>query len=202
VLALNSWGLPAGRGALSLALGLAITFTGGHTAQFGLVAFGVFAVLSGLLVLAATFGRGAVTEARTAFRAHGVMSIIAGTAALALPGGGIGYLVWVLSGWAILTGALELVSGLRARGRVAAWTDWVAVGTLTLLLGIVTLVIPPDISQSFEGEKDVTGLLTSPIIIVGVLSAWAIVTGVLQAISAASPKRAPAPAAVLTGTAS
>ena len=75
-------------------------------------------------------------------------------------------------------------------GRVAVWTDWVTVGALTVVLGVVVLVIPPDISDSFTGDKGVQGLLTSPIIIVGVLGAWAVITGVLQAIAAASPKLA------------
>lgn len=185
------WMLPAARAALAIALGLAITFTGGHTAAFGLVAFGVFAVLSGLLLLASTFGPRAAREARTAFRAQGAVSVVAGIAALALPSGGTGYLVWVLSGWAIVTGALELVSGIRARGRAAAWTDWTAVGALTVLLGIVVLVIPPDISDAFSGEKGVEGLVTSPIILVGMLGGWAVITGVLQAIAAASPKQTP-----------
>jgi uncharacterized membrane protein HdeD (DUF308 family) len=187
---LAPWILVAGRAALGLALGLAITFTGGHTATFGLIAFGVFAVLSGLLLLAGSLGPRAASEARTSSRAQGVVSVVAGVAALVVPAGGIGYLVWVLSGWAIVTGALELVSGIRARHRAAAWSDWVAVGGLTVLLGVIALVIPPDIADSFSGDKGVEGLLTSPIIIVGVLGAWGIVTGVLQAIAAASPSRA------------
>jgi uncharacterized membrane protein HdeD (DUF308 family) len=181
--------LPAARAALAIALGLVITFTGGHTAAFGLVAFGIFAVLTGLLVLGATFGRAPAREARTAFRAQGAVSVIAGAAALLLPTGGAAYLVWVLSGWAIVTGALELVSGIRARGRAAAWADWTTVGALTVLLGLVVLVTPPDISDAFRGDKGVVGMLTSPIILIGMLGAWAIVTGVLQAISAASPKQ-------------
>jgi uncharacterized membrane protein HdeD (DUF308 family) len=179
--------LTAGRAALGLALGLAITFTGGHTATFGLIAFGVYALASGVLILAATFGPRAATEARTAFRASGIVSAVAGIAALVLPSGGIGYLVWVLSGWAIVTGALELVSGIRARGRVTGWTDWVTVGALTVLLGVIALVIPPDIADAFSGDKGAGGLLTSPIIIIGMLGAWAVITGVLQAIAAASP---------------
>lgn len=189
---LAAWTVPAGRALLGLALGLVITFTGGHTATFGLIAFGVFAVLSGVWLLAATFGPRAATEARTAFRAQAAVSVVAGIAALVLPSGGIGYLVWVLSGWAIVTGALELVSGIRARGRVGTWTDWVAVGALTVLLGVIALVIPPDIADSFSGDKGVGGLLTSPIIIVGMLGAWGVLTGVLQAIAAASPKQSPA----------
>ena len=185
---LAPWILSAGRAALALALGLVITFTGGHTATFGLIAFGVFAVLSGLLLLAATFGPRARPEARTAFRASGVVSVVAGIAALVLPAGGTGYLIWVVSGWAIVTGALELFSGIRARGRVAGWTDWVTVGGLTVLLGIVALVIPPDIADSFDDGKGGEGLVTAPIIVIGMLGAWAVITGVLQAIAAASPK--------------
>jgi len=187
---LDAWIIPAGRALLALALGLVITFTAGHTATFGLVAFGVFAVLSGLLLAAGSFGPRAEPISRTAFRAQAVVTVLAGIAALVLPGGGIGYLVWILSGWAIVTGALELVSGIRARRRVVAWTDWIAVGGLTVLLGAIVLVIPPDIADRFTGDKGVEGLLTSPIIVVGLLGGWGIVTGVLLAIAAASPRQA------------
>ena len=75
-----------------------------------------------------------------------------------------------------MTGALELVSGIRARRRVAA-RDWIlTVGALTVLLAIV-LIMPPDIADRFTGDKGVEGMLTSPIIVVGVLgagrSSWA-----------------------------
>jgi uncharacterized membrane protein HdeD (DUF308 family) len=192
---LDAWILPAGRAFLALALGLVVTFTSGHTASFGLIAFGVFAVASGLLLAAGSFGPRAEQISRTAFRAQAVVSLIAGIAALVMPGGGIGYLVWILSGWAIVTGALELVSGIRARRRVVAWTDWIAVGALTVLLGAIVLVIPPDIADRFTGDKGVEGLLTSPIIVVGLLGGWGIVTGVLLAIAAASPRQARARAA-------
>ncbi len=187
---LDAWILSAGRAFLALALGLVITFTTGHTAAFGLIAFGVYAVASGVWLAASTFGPKAEPMTRTAFRAQAVVTVVAGIAALVLPAGGIGYLIWIVSGWAIVTGALELVSGIRARGRAAAWVDRVTVGALTLLLGAVVLVIPPDIADRFVGEKDVEGMLTSPIIVVGVLGGWAIVTGVLLAIAAASPKQA------------
>ena len=187
---LDAWILAAGRALLALALGLVITFTAGHTAAFGLIAFGAFALAGGLWIAVGSFGARAEPVTRTAFRAQAVVTVVAGIAAVAMPGGGIGYLIWILSGWAIVTGALELVSGIRARGRVAGWTDRVIVGALTLLLGAVVLVIPPDIADRFSGDKGVEGMITSPIIVVGVLGGWAIVTGVLLAIAAASPRRA------------
>jgi uncharacterized membrane protein HdeD (DUF308 family) len=189
---LDAWILSAGRALLALALGLAITFTAAHTAEFGLIAFGAFGVVSGAWIAVGSFGPKPEPVTRTAFRAQAVVTVLAGTAALALPGGGIGFLIWILSGWAIVTGALELVSGIRARGRATAWADRVTVGALTLLLGAVVLIIPPGIADRFTGDKGVEGMLTSSIIVVGVLGGWAIVTGVLQAIAAASPKAAPA----------
>src|SRR5688500_18732034 len=143
---LDAWILSAGRALLALALGLVITFTTGHTPEFGLLVFGVFALASGLWLAAGSIGPKSEPIARTAFRAQSIIGVAAGIAALALPGGGTGYLIWILSGWAIVTGALELVSGIRARGRLAGWTDWVTVGGATLLLGAVVLVIPPDIA--------------------------------------------------------
>lgn len=190
---LDAWILSAGRAFLALALGLVITFTAGHTAEFGLIAFGAFAIASGLWIAAGSFGPKAEGLTRSALRAQAVVTVVAGIAALVLPGAGIGYLIWIVSGWAIVTGALELVSGIRVR-RAAGWTDRVTVGALTLLLGAVVLVIPPDIADRFSGDKGVEGMLTSPIIIVGVLGGWAIVTGVLLAIAAATPRRVPATA--------
>jgi uncharacterized membrane protein HdeD (DUF308 family) len=185
---LDAWMLSAGRAILALVLGLVITFTAGHTAAFGLVAFGAFAVASGLWLGAGSFGPKADAVTRTAFRAQAVVTLVAGIAALVLPGAGIGYLIWIVSGWAIVTGALELVSGIRARGR-ASWTDRVTVGALTLVLGAVVLVIPPGIADRFSGDKGVEGMLTSAIVVVGVLGAWAVVTGVLLGIAAASPRK-------------
>lgn len=185
---LDAWILSAGRALLALGLGLVITFTTGHTAEFGLIAFGVFAIVSGLWIAAGSFGPRSEPIARTAFRAQAVVTVLAGIAALALPGGGMGYLIWILSGWAIVAGALELVSGIRARPRVGGWTDWLTVGALTVLMGAIVLIIPPDIADRFSGDKGVEGMLTSPIIVVGVLGGWGVVTGVLLAIAAASPK--------------
>jgi len=64
------------------------------------------------------------------------------------------------------------------------------------------LIIQPDISDRFTGDKGVEGLLTSPIIIVGLLGGWGIVTGVLLAISAASPKQSRARASATSGVSS
>jgi uncharacterized membrane protein HdeD (DUF308 family) len=191
---LAPWILPAGRGLLALALGLVITFTADHSAPLGLVSFGIFAILTGALIGAASIGSRAEPVARGAFLAQAAVTVVAGIAALALPAGGVHYLVLVLSGWAIIAGGLELVSGVRARGQVRVATDWIISGALTLALGIVVLVVPPDLVLPFQGEKGVTGVLTSSIVVVGVLGFWGVIDGVLWGISAASPRSQATPA--------
>jgi uncharacterized membrane protein HdeD (DUF308 family) len=96
-----------------------------------------------------------------------------------------------------VTGALELVSGIRARGRVASARDSMILGGLTLVLAIAFLLVPPDYSQTLGGIEQIKGELTASVVLVGIFGAWAIVAGVLLGIAAVSA-RAPRPQ--LSGT--
>lgn len=190
--AVPAWALPAGRAVVAIALGLVITFSADHSAPLGLLTFGVFALVTGLLIGGFAIGSGAGSPTRGASIAQGIVTALAGVAALTVTTGGVGYLVLVVSGWAIISGALELASGLRGRrqgtSRSIATNDSVLVGALTVILGIAVLVIPPDLAIPFEGDKGVSGILTSAVIVVGSIGFWGIITGVLLAISAASPR--------------
>ena len=117
---LAAWVVPALRAAVALIVGFAITFTPAHSAAFGLVAFGLFAIVEGAIVGAGALGDRAERQVRGLFLVQGALTVVAGVATVALPEGGVHYLVWVVSAWAIVTGALELVSGIRARGRLAS----------------------------------------------------------------------------------
>ncbi|MEO6116870.1 MAG: DUF308 domain-containing protein [Pseudolysinimonas sp.] len=185
---LAAWVIPALRAVVALIVGLAITFSSAHSAAFGLVAFGLFAVVEGAIVVAGALGDRTERRSRGLFLVQGLLTLIAGIAALALPQGGVHYLVWVVSAWAIVTGALELVSGVRARGRVAAARDWMIVGGLTLILAIAFLVIPPDYTQVLGGIEQIRGEVTASVMLVGVFGAWAIVSGVLLGIAAVSAR--------------
>ena len=190
---LAAWVVPALRAAVALIVGCAITFTPAHSAAFGLVAFGLFAVVEGAVVVAGAVGDRTERRSRGLFVLQGALTVVAGVAALVLPEGGVHYFVWVVSAWAVVTGALELVSGIRARGRVAAARDWMILGGLTLVLAIAFLVVPPDYTQTLGGIEQVKGQLTASVVLVGMFGAWAIVAGVLlgiAAVSARSPRAA------------
>ncbi len=183
-----AWVVPALRAIVALIVGFAITFTPAHSATFGLIAFGLFAVVEGAIVGAGAFGDRTEHRSRGLFIVQGILTVIAGIAALVLPEGGVHYFVWVVSAWAVVTGALELVSGIRARGRIVSARDWMIVGALTLILAVAFLVVPPDYSQTLGGIEQIKGELTASVVLVGMFGAWAIVAGVLLGIAAVSAR--------------
>lgn len=183
-----AWVVPALRAVAALIVGFAITFTPAHSATFGLVAFGIYAVVAGAILLAGSLGGRGDQPSRGLFLAQGVVTVLAGVIALVLPDGGVHYFVFVVSAWAIVTGALELVSGIRARTRLPAARDWIILGGLTLILAIGFLIVPPDYSQTLGGIEQIKGQLTASVVLVGMFGAWAIVAGVLLGISAVSAR--------------
>ena len=179
------WTVIAARSVLAIALGLVTTFSSGHSASFGLVAFGVFGIVAGVVLVAGGF-IALDLRSRGLAVVQGAITLIAGAAALGLAHGDVVALVAVVGVWAVLAGAVELVGGLRARARLRSARDGMISGALTLLLGLAFFVVPPGYSQSLGGIEKVSGTLTASVVLVGLLGAWGIVTGVLQAISAVS----------------
>lgn len=168
------WVVPAARAVVALAAAAVVTFTRDtHTPEFGLIVFGAFALVDGLAtgILSLLFGPRGLT--RTLFAIQGAIGALAGLLALALPGGGLGLYLYIVTVWAALTGFLELYSGLRERDRDAAARDWLITGSLTAILALVLLFVPAD-----------------AVLAIGLFGAWAVIVGVFQGIGAASLRSA------------
>jgi uncharacterized membrane protein HdeD (DUF308 family) len=191
----DNWVAPLARALPALVLGLLITFSQDHSSILGLISFGVFAVVTAAILLASALR--ADPGLRGTVLLQGIFTGIAGIAALVLPGGGIGYLVYVVSGWAIVAGAIETVNGIRYRKARLAARDWLLTGVLTLLLGLAFLLVPQGLAEGYgfeEKGEEVSGVITADIVLVGILGAWAIVVGVqlvIAAITLRTPRNAP-----------
>lgn len=187
------WSLPIARAIPSAVAAAVITFSPNHSASFGLVAFGFFALAQGV-VLGLLAAR-AVPE-RTSARlvlAQGVLSALAGVGGLVGATAGVAYLLGLVITWAALTGALELVFALRARRRIAGTRDNLFAAGLTLVLAVVLLLLPPDLVDEYTGIEGVSGTLTSSIVAVGVIGAYAAVLAVFLIIGGLSLRWAAAP---------
>jgi uncharacterized membrane protein HdeD (DUF308 family) len=184
------------------AVALWITFTANHSATFGLLAFGLFGVIGGVLLGVLAFLRLRLSRVRPFFLAQAIVTIVAGGIALGFPTGGTPYLFFVLTLFAAVTGLLELFSGLRSRGRFVAARDWMTVGGFTIIAAIVFLLIPPGFSQSFKDPDGVVRVLDSAVVAVGVFGAYAAIVAVYLLIAGLSAKwdtqGAQAPTAVPT----
>ena len=169
-----------------------ITFSVDHSAPLGLTVFGGFALLSGLLAL--IFVPRTLKDDRAArlnFLISGIVSVVAGVAALLFAGAGtaaVPALFLTVIMWALLTGVLELYSGFRVRGRSPYARDWMTVGGVTVLLAVAYLLVPPGLNQQFEGPDGVARSLTASIVTVGIFGAYAAIAAVLLVIGGFSLK--------------
>ncbi len=183
------WPIPVLRAIPAAIVALVITFSSNHAAGYGLLLFGGFAVVEGLaLVLAATGRLAADPRSRRTTLVQAVVTLLAAVAAFATNGLGLPAFIAVVVAWAVLTGALELTQGLRARGRSPFARDWTTIGGLTLLLAIAFLVTPPDYSQQLGGVERVSGTLDASIVLVGLLGAYLAIAAVFHVIAGLSHK--------------
>jgi len=179
------WTVPIGRAFLALIATVLITFNRDHSAAFGLLVFGCYALISGVFLALASRRFLADARDRQLFVVQGVVSVLAGAVALIFSDGGLGFFLYLISVWGAVTGFLELYSGLRRR-RVppvgASPRDWVSTGGLTAVLALAFLLLPPN-----------------TVVTVGLLGAYLVVFGIFLVIGGLSLKwaatDAPRPAA-------
>jgi uncharacterized membrane protein HdeD (DUF308 family) len=103
-----------------------------------------------------------------AFAIRGVLAIAFGVIALLMPLITLLSLVLLFSAWAVVSGALSVVTGLR--GTPQRRRDWwmVATGVVSIIAGVLALLWP-----------DITALVL--LIFIG---AWAVVTGAMEVLTA------------------
>jgi uncharacterized membrane protein HdeD (DUF308 family) len=171
------WTVPVARAVVALVPAAVITFNADHSAEFGLLVFGAFALVNGLVTAVLSWRGVTAAKDRSIFVIQGIVSIVAGVLALALPGGGLSFFLYIVSVWAAVAGVLELYTGIRVRGRGQVARDWLVVGVLTAVLALVFLLLPPH-----------------AVVSVGLLGAYLVIIGVYLVIAGVSLSSAPADA--------
>lgn len=174
---MQHWHLPALRAIPALVVGLPLPFIQLHAPIVGLLALAL--LLAGTAV-AAWIGRLQVPEGAGRWPSvvavwSGVVALVALGLALAAPTEAVLGLTVAL--WAVPTGIVELQGWVRMRAVAEPRTrqlarDWLVVGVLTLVLGLV-----------FAFLRDAVSL-------VGLLGAYAVIVGVFHAVAALSARPA------------
>ena len=169
VIGTRYWTVPVARAIVAFVPAAVITFNADHSAEFGLLVFGAFALVSGLVTGLLSWKNVTDRRDRSIFAIQGAVGVLAGVLALALNAGGLGFFLYIVSVWAAVTGFLELYTGIRVRGRGQVARDWLIVGALTAVLALVFLLLPPH-----------------AVVAVGLFGAYLVITGVYLVIAGVS----------------
>jgi uncharacterized membrane protein HdeD (DUF308 family) len=182
------------RALFAAAAAVMITFSPDHSAAIGLSVFSGFVLTTSLVMILAVWLVFPAGQ-RWPWVVLALLSVAAGMAA--------GVPAWrtedlffiVVIAWALTTGLVELIVGLRAR-RAADPTarDAITVGAFGLLLAVLLIAIPAGFAQPYAikgaGEFELTGIILG----VGMFGGYAAIIAVFLGIAGLTPKRAAAPA--------
>ncbi|PYN49988.1 MAG: hypothetical protein DME00_07440 [Candidatus Rokuibacteriota bacterium] len=140
VLTRNWWAL-ALRGIFAILLGLAAFVLPGVTLAVLVALFGAYAVVDGVLAIIAGVRAAERHERWWSPVLKGLAGIIAGVLAFIWPALTVLALLYLIAGWAIVTGVLEIVAAVhlhRAHG------EWLLIlnGVLSILFGLFVIVWP------------------------------------------------------------
>ena len=140
VLTRNWWAL-ALRGIFAILLGLAAFVLPGVTLAVLVALFGAYAVVDGVLAIIAGVRAAERHERWWSLVLKGLAGIVAGVLAFVWPALTALALLYLIAGWAIVTGVLEIVAAVhlhRAHG------EWLLIlnGVLSILFGLFVIVWP------------------------------------------------------------
>lgn len=133
------------RGICAIMFGVLTWFLPGIALLTLILMFGFYAVADGVFNVAAAFGRKRLAAREAPWWAlliQGVLGILAGCLAFFLPGLTALALLYLIGGWAIVTGVLSIVTAVRLRKQITG--EWVMVlsGVLSIAFGVLLFAFP------------------------------------------------------------
>ena len=163
------------KAALSIAVGLFITFTQSHSAATGLFALAIFGIGFAVAnVVATIWANGKYLSVESL--PFTVLALTVGLFAALIPQteptAQALVFVYLVAGWAVISGAMELYLANRAGFRTRSGKDGLISAVLGLALGLLFLIAPLDIVSA-----------------VGFFGTYLVISGVHLAIAALTPQK-------------
>lgn len=136
------WWILALRGVAAILFGLAAYFWPGAALATLVLLFAAYAVVDGVLVLATGIRQAGENKHWWLLLLEGLVSILAGVAALFYPGITALVLLYFVAAWAVITGILEIVAAVRLREEIKG-EFWLGLaGVLSILFGVALFLFP------------------------------------------------------------
>lgn len=138
------WWVVTVRGVSAVLFGLMALIWPSITVTVLVLLFGAYSFVDGVFTLAsAAFGRPKPTEANRIWLVlSGVAAIFVGVVTFVWPSATALVLLWLIAGWAVVTGVLELMAAVRLRKEITG--EWMLAlsGLLSILFGVVLILWP------------------------------------------------------------
>jgi uncharacterized membrane protein HdeD (DUF308 family) len=163
------------KAALSIAVGLFITFTQSHSAATGLFALAIFGIGFAVANVVATIwakGKHLSVESLPFTVLALTVGLFAAFIPQTEPTAQALVFVYLVAGWAVISGAMELYLANRAGFRTRSGKDGLISAVLGLALGLLFLIAPLDIVSA-----------------VGFFGTYLVISGVHLAIAALTPQK-------------
>lgn len=137
----NWWALVL-RGVAGVIFGLAAFYLPGLTLHVLVLLFGAYALVSGAFTVATGAIASAGNDRSWVLLLQGVAGMAAGLVAFFLPGITAVLLLYIMAGWAIATGILEIVAAIRLRRELTG--EWLLVlsGLASVAVGVLLALRP------------------------------------------------------------
>ena len=158
-----NWRTLALRGLVALLFGLVVLFWPGVVLTVLAVLFGIYAAVDGAITFVPALRSSDRGTRRSLPLAEGAVGIIAGLVALLWPGLTASGLVYVIAGWAVVTGVLKILTAIVSRTEIENGWLLAGSGALSALLGILLVVLArsdvPFLAPFIGGFAVVVGLV-------------------------------------------
>ena len=138
LLARRWWAL-ALRGVIAVLFGLLTFFIPGVTLISLVLLFGFYVILDGIFDIVSAMK---APGHHWPLLVEGIVGIVAGIVTFMWPGITAMFLLHLIAFWAILTGVLEIVAGIRLREVIANEMLLILMGVISTLFGILIITFP------------------------------------------------------------
>jgi uncharacterized membrane protein HdeD (DUF308 family) len=132
-----NWRALALRGLVALLFGLVVLFWPGLVFAVLALLFGIYAVVDGAITFVPALRSSERGARRWLPLSEGAVGVIAGLIALLWPGLTIDGLVYVIVGWAVVTGTLKILTAILLRTEVENGWLLAGSGALSVLFGVL-----------------------------------------------------------------
>ena len=141
VVARNWWAVLL-RGLLGIAFGVFALVLPAAAFAVLVLSWGAYVLIDGIFNIVAALRDARGERGWWALLLSGVAGVLAGLAAFVVPALTALVLLYVIAGWAILTGALEITAAVRLRRQITG--EWLMVlsGALSVAFGVLIMVAP------------------------------------------------------------